>query len=97
MLETRYVWDETKNLSNQRKHGISFDEATQAFHDPFRVTYDERIEDGEIRWQTFGMVRGVLLLMVAHTLVDDWESIVRIVSARRATRKERNRYENENG
>jgi uncharacterized protein len=43
------------------------------------------------------MIRGVLLLMVAHTLLDDWESVVRIISARPATRKERNRYENENG
>jgi uncharacterized protein len=97
MSETIFVWDEAKNQSNQKKHGISFEEATQAFNDPFRVTYDERIEDGEVRWQTFGMVRGVMLLMVAHTLVDDWESVVRIISARQATRKERNRYEDENG
>ena len=75
----------------------SFEEATQAFNDTFRIRFDERIVDSEIRWLTFGMVRGVMLLMVAHTLVDDWESVVRIISARLATRKERNRYENENG
>jgi uncharacterized protein len=45
MLETQYVWDDAKNQSNQKKHGISFEEATQAFNDPFRVTFDERIED----------------------------------------------------
>jgi uncharacterized protein len=96
MLETRYVWDEVKNRSNQKKHGISFEEATEAFSDPFRVTLQDRIENGEIRWQTFGMVRGVLLLMVAHTS-DDWESFVRIISVRRVSKTERRIYENQNG
>jgi uncharacterized protein len=96
MLETRYVWDEVKNRSNQKKHGISFEEGTEAFGDPFRVTLQDRIEDGEVRWQTFGMVRGSLLLMVAHTS-DDWESFVRIISVRRVSKTERRIYENQNG
>jgi uncharacterized protein len=96
MLETRYVWDEAKNRSNQKKHGVSFEDAAKAFRDPFRVTVQDRIEGNEIRWQTFGMVRGVMLLMVAHTS-DDWDSIVRIITARKATPKERRRYEIENG
>ena len=96
MLETRYIWDEAKNRSNQKKHGISFEDATQSFRDPLRVTVLDRIEDGETRWHTFGMARGVLLLTVVHTS-DDWESFVRIISARQATRKERRRYEIENG
>jgi uncharacterized protein len=97
MLETRYEWDEAKNRSNQKKHGVSFEEGILAFRDPLRVTIDERVEDGELRWQTFGMVRGSLLLMVAHRLSDDWESVVRIISVRKATKSERRIYENENG
>jgi uncharacterized protein len=96
VLETRYEWDEAKNRSNQKKHGISFEEGTLAFRDPLRVTLQDRIEDGEIRWQTFGMARGVLLLMVVHTS-DDWESIVRIISVRRVSKIERRIYENQNG
>jgi uncharacterized protein len=96
VLETRYEWDEAKNRSNQKKHGISFEEGILAFRDPLRVTLQDRIEVGEIRWQTFGMARGVLLLMVVHTS-DDWESIVRIISARRVSKSERRIYENQNG
>ena len=96
MLETRYVWDEAKNRSNQKKHGISFEEGTLAFRDPLRVTIQDRIENSEIRWQTFGMARGVLLLMVVHTS-DDWESLVRIISVRRVSKIERRIYENQNG
>ena len=96
MLEARYVWDEAKNRSNQKKHGISFEEGTLAFRDPLRVTIQDRIENSEIRWQTFGMARGVLLLMVVHTS-DDWESLVRIISVRRVSKIERRIYENQNG
>ena len=51
----------------------------------------DRIENGEERWQTFGMVRGVLLVMVAHTVREEEqaETVIRIISARRADRKEK--------
>jgi len=56
----------------------------------------ERIVDGEQRWQTVGLAGGVVLLIVAHTYRDEGnEEVVRIISARRATRKERRDYENE--
>lgn len=98
MTRLRFEWDERKNSINQRKHGVSFEEAAQVFRDPMYVSVQDRIEDGEERWQTFGLVDGVLLLMVAHTIEEKssaWE-IVRIISARRATGKERRRYEEEN-
>ena len=62
------------------------------------MSLQDRIEDGEERWQIFGMVRGVLLVMVAHTVreEDQAETVVRIISARRADRKERRFYEDEN-
>ncbi len=53
-----------------------------------------RIEGGELRWQTLGLVGGVALLLVAHTVQSGpGEEIIRIISARKATRKERQRYD----
>jgi hypothetical protein len=98
----RFEWDEAKNLSNQRKHGVSFEEASQVFRDPMYVSVQDRIENGELRWQTLGFVEGVLLLTVAHTVREERDDgtlieVIRIISARPATRKERRRYEDENG
>lgn len=73
--------------------------AAEVFRDSLQVSVQDRIENGEKRWQTLGMVRGLLLVMVAHTLreEDQAETVVRIISARRADRKERRFYEDENG
>ncbi len=65
------------------------------------MSVPERIENGEERWQCFGLVDGVLLLMVAHTVGEkyaDGELIetIRIITARKATPRERRRYESEN-
>ncbi len=103
MIGIRFEWDEAKNLSNQRKHdGVSFEEACQVFRDPLHVSVQDRIEAGEQRWQTLGAVQGFVILVVAHTLTErDADGgvveIIRIISARRATPRERRRYENENG
>lgn len=69
--------------------------ATRAFADPFALSEQDRIENGEYRWQTLGIVDGYLLLLVAHTVLDDEDGaeVVRIISARRAEPKERKRYE----
>ena len=101
MSPIRFEWDEAKNAANQRKHRVSFEQATQVFLDPFFVSVKDRVEDGEQRWQTFGEVEGALLLMVAHTAREEAGAgriieVIRIITARRATRKERNRYEEEN-
>lgn len=95
----RFEWDEIKNLSNQRKHHLSFEQAVEVFRDPLQVSVLDRVENGEERWQTFGVVRGVLLVMVAHTFREEneAETVVRIISARRANRRERQFYEDENG
>ena len=51
-------------------------------------------ETGELRWQAIGQVEGVILLLVAHTVrEEDQDEVVRLISARRADRKERDRYE----
>ena len=80
-----------------RKHGVSFELAMRVFSDPFALSEPDRIEEGERRWQTLGMVEGVLLLLVAHTFLEEADvEVVRIISARRAERQERRRYEQEN-
>jgi uncharacterized DUF497 family protein len=97
----RFEWDEAKNLANQRKHGISFEEAIQIFADPLHFSIPERVVDGELRWRTFGTAANRALLVVAHTLHEEHEEgtleIVRIISAREVTREERRSYEEENG
>ncbi len=101
MSRIEFEWDEAKNLSNRRKHGVSFEEASQVFRDPLHVSILERVAHGEERWKTFGAVAELSLLVVAHTLYDDSEDdaveVVRIISAREVTREERRIYEEENG
>lgn len=90
----RFSWDASKNAGNCRKHGVSFETARLVFDDPFHISRQDRIEDGEMRWQTIGMVDGMILLLVAHLWEDDFgEDRIRIISARRATRVERQAYE----
>jgi uncharacterized DUF497 family protein len=97
----RFEWDEAKNLANQRKHGVSFEDASEVFRDPLFVSIKDRIQDGEQRWQTFGKVGNRLLMMVAHTVREEDAhgatiEVIRIISARYASRKEQKLYEYEN-
>jgi uncharacterized protein len=99
-MKMRFEWDPAKAAGNLRKHKVSFDTAIRAFADPLAFTVQDRIEGGEQRWQTLGLVEGYVLLLVAHTIREEEENgqpteIIRIISARRATRKERIRYEQE--
>ncbi len=96
-MKIRIEWDKTKADSNLRKHGVSFEIATRVFADSFALVKQDRIEDGEHRWQTLGLVDGYLLLLVAHTVRNDVDGteVIRIISARRAEPKERKRYEQE--
>lgn len=89
----KIVWDATKNGINRQKHHVSFETAQLVFDDPFHISRQDRIESGEQRWQTIGLVRGVVLLLVAHTHTEaDGEEFVRIISARKADRTERRLY-----
>lgn len=95
-MDVRFEWDPDKAAANLRKHGVAFEIAALAFADPFALTQQDRIEGGEHRWQTLGMVHGVLLLLVAHAIRDAADAeVIRIISARPATRPERRRYEEE--
>lgn len=74
---------------------MSFELAAFAFLDPMHVTVHDRVVDGEDRWRTVGEVHGKYLLVVAHTLEEEGEEAVRIISAREATPHERREYEEE--
>ena len=94
----RFEWDESKNLANQKKHEISFEDAAEVFGDPLHVTIIDPGSGHEERWKTYGIVDGFAVLMVAHTdRDDDGIEIIRIISARRATRQERQYYARVNG
>ena len=90
-----FSWDDGKSASNLAKHGISFEAAKRVFDDQLHLSRQDRIENGEQRWQTMGLVAGSVVLLVAHTWLDedDGTEHIRIVSARRATRIERKTYE----
>jgi uncharacterized DUF497 family protein len=81
-----------------QKHGVSFPTALRAFADPDALYDNDRVVDGEQRWQTIGLIEGKLLLLVAHTFAEEeTDEVVRIISAREANRRERRVYEETNG
>ena len=83
-----FEWDETKNQANVEKHGISFERATQAFDGTFQRYEDNRRDYGEKRYRCVGMVDGELFAVI----YTERNSVVRIISARRARRDERREY-----
>jgi uncharacterized DUF497 family protein len=90
-MELRFEWDAAKDALNREKHGVSFEEASTVFGDPLSVTIDDpdHSED-EFRFVTFGVSVHNRLIVVIHT---DRDEIVRLISARIATPKERRTYE----
>ncbi len=93
-----FEWDDDKAATNLLKHGVAFELAEEVWDDPTHIIVFDRHENNEERWHAIGLVRAVLILTVVHTypkLDEDQESEeqVRIVSARKATRDERKRYE----
>lgn len=90
--ERRFVWDEQKACINLHRHGVSFEEARQVFGDAFALTvFDEAHSAVEDRYIMLGVSGRLRLLFVVHALVG--EQLVRVISARKATRSERQVYE----
>jgi uncharacterized protein len=90
----RIVWNEDKSRRNLAKHKVSFETAQLVFSDPHAVSWLERVIEGEERWLTLGLVGGIVILIVAHTYhEDEGEEYFRIISARKATSRERKMYE----
>lgn len=91
---TVWTWDHRKNESNQRKHQISFEVAQRVFDDPLAMSLLDENADEE-RWFTLGKVDGIVVLVVVHTWheTEDDETHGRIISARKATKREVKAYE----
>ena len=85
----KFEWDETKNQANIRKHGVSFEIAKRIFEGPVLTWPDNRMDYGEDRYISVGLVERTALIVVAHT---DRESRTRLISARPASRRERQAY-----
>ena len=87
----KFEWDEAKNLANQKKHGVSFEEAESLFAaDDYFEIFDEEHSESEERFIAIGVIRRGLIVVV-WSLAE--EETVRIISARLATRKEEGLYE----
>ena len=90
----RFQWDEVKSDRNLAKHRISFETASLVFEDPHVLVREDRVVDGEERWQALGLIGGVVIVLVAHTYhEEDGEEVVRLISARQAAASERKAYE----
>ncbi|MCC6220704.1 MAG: BrnT family toxin [Deltaproteobacteria bacterium] len=86
-----FEWDENKARFNVRKHGVSFELAATVFGDPFALTiYDKNNSQNEDRYVTIGLSVIGLVVVVCHT---DRANKIRIISARKATSKEKRQYE----
>lgn len=86
-----FEWDDEKAQKNFRKHGVTFEEATTIFGDPLSLTIDDPLHSkGEHRFVTIGQSMRQRILVVVHV---DRGNRIRVISARVATRKEREQYE----
>lgn len=94
--EYEFDWDDHKAALNQDKHGVDFHQAMTVLHDPLALTYyDAEHSQDEERWVSMGCTRQGKLLVVIHTFVATGPNTarVRIISAREASRQERQQYE----
>lgn len=89
----RFAWNVEKDAENRRKHRVSFAVAAKVFSDPFVRIREDRVIDGEQRWHALGMAEGDLLLLVVHTVHGEAEDVIRLISARKVERHEREEYE----
>ncbi len=96
-VEYNFEWDFYKARSNQSKHGVSFQQATQVFKDPIALTlFDEEHGLDEERWTTLGQLPDGQYLLVIHTFEQQDNRIdIRMISARKATKNEIRQYEGE--
>lgn len=93
-----FTWDAEKARRNLLKHSIAFEDATRVFLDRHHVSEVESYVEGEERWRTIGMMNGEIVVLVIHTTLDHGDlELIRIISARRADRKERRYYEENYG
>lgn len=88
-----FTWDERKNLSNQEKHSVSFEEGKTVFYDEFaRLIHDPGHSKDEDRFILLGFSNQFLMLVVCHCYREE-EEVIRIISARRDNKSEQKMYE----
>jgi uncharacterized DUF497 family protein len=91
-MDLVFEWDEEKNRANVKKHGVSFEEARSAFLDESaRVLADPEHPDEEDRFVLLGLAASLHILVVCHSYREQ-ESVIRIISARKANREEQRQY-----
>jgi uncharacterized DUF497 family protein len=89
----KFTWDENKNEINKRKHGLSFEEASEVFGDENAILFDDpdhSIE--EDRFLIIGAVKSTKICIVSHCYRDN-DNVIRLISAREATKDERTIYQ----
>jgi uncharacterized DUF497 family protein len=92
MKEIHFEWDESKNSINRKKHSISFEEAKSVFYDPYaRLINDPEHSDSEDRFIILGLSRKLNVLVVCHCYRKQ-DEVIRIISARKATKIEASVY-----
>ncbi|PSR16193.1 hypothetical protein C8255_19145 [filamentous cyanobacterium CCP3] len=84
----QFEWDEAKNLENIRKHEIDFADVPEMFEGPMLVELDDRLDYGEDRWLGIGLLGNGVAVVVWTERQND---VIRLISARRANRHERQR------
>ena len=91
----KFEWDKNKEKSNIQKHGVTFEQASYVFTDQFALNkYDDKHSEDEDRWVILGKSLNETLLLVVHTFRDNNNiEFVRIISARKATKKEKQTYQ----
>ncbi len=96
MKDIRFEWDRAKGVLNRRKHGVSFEEAQTVLYDENAIEFfDPDHSEREDRFIMLGLSFKLRLLVVCHR-VKEAQSVIRIISARRATRREAKYYGREN-
>ena len=92
MSQLFFEWDDKKNQINKNKHGVSFEEAKSVFYDDNAIEFwDEDHSDAEDRFLLLGRSYKMRILIIVHCYREQ-ESIIRIISARKATVREREHY-----
>ena len=91
MRDLRFEWDAQKSEANRRKHGVSFEEAVTVFSDDQAILIaDPEHSEAEDRFALLGLSADLRALVVCHCY--RFEEVIRIISARRASRREREQY-----
>ena len=94
MSTIEFEWDERKSRSNKNKHGVDFNEAKSVFYDENALEYyDDTHSENEDRYLMLGLSGHLRILIVSYTVrTTDNETVIRIISSRKATTKEQKEY-----